>query len=59
MLKRTVMKIRAAPVWSSLAAAWLAAGGLLGTASHRVLAGQICDAPYVHDGGQIRFEADG
>lgn len=59
MLKRTVMKIRAAPVWRSLAAAWLAAGGLLGTASHRVHAGQICDAPYVHDGGRIRFEADG
>lgn len=47
------------PIWPSLAAAWLAVGGLLGTTSHRVYAGQICDAPYVHDGGRIRFEADG
>ncbi|SCU83758.1 conserved hypothetical protein [Cupriavidus necator] len=46
-------------LWQSLAAAWLAVGGLLATASHRVYAGQICDAPYIHDGGRIRFEADG
>ncbi|CAG9167548.1 hypothetical protein LMG23992_00836 [Cupriavidus laharis] len=41
-----------------LAAAWLALG-LAGVTPQRAYAGQICDAPYIHDGGRIRFEADG
>ncbi|WP_439686145.1 DUF3108 domain-containing protein [Cupriavidus oxalaticus] len=43
----------------SFAGTWLAIGTLFGAASQPVRAGQICDAPYLHDGGRIRFEADG
>lgn len=46
------------PVRALLAVAWLALG-LAAGAPQRVQAGQICDAPYIHDGGRIRFEADG
>jgi hypothetical protein len=39
------------------AAAWLAL--VLAGAPQPACAGQICDAPYIHDGGRIHFEADG
>ncbi len=40
-------------------AAGMLAAALLGVTSGHASAGQICDAPYIHDGGKIRFEADG